>query len=266
MHKDNREKSKGMFVVDKNVGETPLEVINRFKEDNKKEYPELEFLPVTYAGRLDPMAEGLLVLLVGNEVKNKEKYLELSKTYEFEVLWGVETDSLDLLGLIVESSKSKVESKIPDKEEIYKYLENSKGKFEQMYPVYSSRPVGGKPLFEWARQGKIGDIEIPKHVVEVYSAKHLGRREVGSQDLEKEILRKIDLVRGDFRQEEIKNGWKEALAGKKENFVVDKFEASVSSGFYVRQFVSDMGRSMNCLANTYSIKRIKVGDFTLANF
>lgn len=249
----------------KRVGETPLEAIHRFREENKGQSPELDFLPITYAGRLDPLAEGLLVLLVGEEVKKKEKYLELPKTYEFEVLWGVETDSLDLLGLVVESSKSKVESKIPDTEEIYKYLEKSVGKFEQMYPAYSSRPVGGKPLFEWAREGKINEVDIPKHEVEVNDAKFLGREEVSKEILKRQVLEKVSLVKGDFRQENILTEWINFFEKSSEVFFVDKLEFTVSSGFYVRQFVSDMARSLGVKATAFSIKRTKVGDMGVAN-
>jgi len=56
--------------------------------------------PLTYAGRLDPMAEGVLIILVGDECKKKQKYLGLDKEYEIEVLFGLETDTQDILGVI----------------------------------------------------------------------------------------------------------------------------------------------------------------------
>ncbi len=256
---------KGVYVVNKEVGETPLQVINRFRKENVSKNPELDFLPITYAGRLDPMAEGLLILLVGEHTKDKEKYLNLNKTYEFEVLWGFETDTLDLLGLVVESGKYKVESKIPKLEMIQEYLNNSVGKFEQLYPAYSSRPVGGKPLFEWAREGKMGGIDIPRHEVEIFSAEHVSRREILKNDLSEYIIKKIDLVGGDFRQEETNEGWKEALlSADLENFIVDKFRLEVSSGFYVRQFVYDLARALGTKAVTFSIRRTRVGDLAIA--
>lgn len=52
MQKDNREVESGVYLVNKKIGETPLEAINRFRLENKKENPELDFLPITYAGRL----------------------------------------------------------------------------------------------------------------------------------------------------------------------------------------------------------------------
>src|SRR5690242_6674833 len=86
----------GIHALYKTLGETPLECIQRFKKEN----PEFEKVNMTYAGRLDPMAEGLLLVLSGELVKEKEKYLDLPKTYIVEVLWGVETDTLDILGIL----------------------------------------------------------------------------------------------------------------------------------------------------------------------
>ena len=135
------------------------------------------------------------------------------------------------------------------------------GKLEQMYPAFSSRPVGGKPLFQWAREGKIDQVMIPKHEVEVFSAEYVARKIILKDELQKEIQRKVSWVNGDFRQEETIRKWKEVLDQVEEKeFVVDKVKVEVSSGFYVRQFVSDMARSFDTVATTYSINRTRVGD------
>ena len=63
---------KKVIVLNKKEGETPLEAMEAFRASNKQ-YKDFK---MTYAGRLDPMASGLLLVLVGDEVKNKEKYLK----------------------------------------------------------------------------------------------------------------------------------------------------------------------------------------------
>ena len=63
--------SEKLIIAYKNMGETPLECLERMR----KEHRISDDIPMTYAGRLDPMAEGLMVVLVGEECKNKEKYL-----------------------------------------------------------------------------------------------------------------------------------------------------------------------------------------------
>src|SRR3989344_5164686 len=77
----------------KELGETPLECLYRYKESHIKS----KDTKMTYLGRLDPMAEGVLLVLTGN-TRDREKYLSLDKTYEFEVLWGIESDTYDILG------------------------------------------------------------------------------------------------------------------------------------------------------------------------
>ncbi len=274
--------NKDVHLLYKKVGETPKEAILRYKRDNL----ECDHLNMTYAGRLDPMAEGLLLVLSGEEILNKDKFLALPKTYEFEILWGFETDTADLLGLSVESRKLKVTSRIPKTVEIKKQLKKSVGKFKQLYPIYSSRPVGGKSLFEWAREGRISEIDIPRHEVEIFSAKFLERREIKPIKLLEDILGKVDLVSGDFRQKEIKKSWQKAIKVPPQEMsktvfdintfsrknmsktvfdmlTVDSIEMEVSSGFYVRQFVTDLARSLGEIAVTYCINRLKIGDFNV---
>jgi tRNA U55 pseudouridine synthase TruB len=85
----------GKITLWKEIGETPLEVLENFKEENPK-YKNEKF---AYAGRLDPMAEGKLLVLVGDTCKEREKYLNLDKEYEFEILLGFKSDTKDLLGM-----------------------------------------------------------------------------------------------------------------------------------------------------------------------
>ncbi|MDQ3244755.1 MAG: tRNA pseudouridine(55) synthase TruB, partial [bacterium] len=87
---------KSFYLLNKKEGETPLEALESFRVKAKigKE------VKMTYAGRLDPMASGLLIILAGEECKNKEKYLRLDKEYNFEVLFGFATDTYDILGKV----------------------------------------------------------------------------------------------------------------------------------------------------------------------
>ncbi|MEK7120642.1 MAG: hypothetical protein AAB840_00955, partial [Patescibacteria group bacterium] len=78
----------------KKEGETPLERIRRFTTEN----PEYKNKKMTYAGRLDPMAEGVLIILTDEDVHIKDNFLRLDKEYEFEVLWAVSSDTHDILG------------------------------------------------------------------------------------------------------------------------------------------------------------------------
>ena len=248
-------KNEGVHLMYKNLGETPNKTILRFKAEN----PEFNDVKMTYAGRLDPMAEGLLLVLAGDKVHEKDKYLGLSKVYEFEILWGVETDTLDVLGKVTHTNNVDI-----SEEEIVKKISESQGKILQKYPAYSSKPVNGKPLFEWAREGKMDEVEVPTHEVEIRDIKYLSRRMMKGEKLLQDMCSKISLVKGDFRQQEIKDVWKDFLETEnKKDFFVDKISVNVSSGFYIRQFISDFASDLGTYGIAFHIKRVKIGDFEI---
>ena len=242
---------KKVLVVWKNQGQTPLEVI----EHVKKALPDLQNEKISYAGRLDPMAEGLLLLLLGDENKKRKGYEGLKKVYETEVVFGITTDSYDGLGLV-----KKVSSKCaPSQNDMEGELEDLIGKRDQQYPPYSSKPIGGKPLYWWARNNKLSEIKIPKKEIEIYSARLLSFKTMDGKDLLGEILKRIDLVKGNFRQDEISKHWKESLS--KGSFLVARIGISCSSGTYVRGIAHDLGQDFGCGAFALTIRRIAIGEF-----
>lgn len=211
--------------------------------------PDLKDLPKTYAGRLDPMAEGELLVLIGDECKNKEKYLGLDKEYEFEMLFGFKTDSYDLLGLssFLGFEKEDILDGLSD--ELKRFI----GRRVQDYPPFSSKTVGGVPLFQKTKNGEVYD--SPKREVEIYSIEFLGTREILGEDLLREIKERISLVLGDFRQEDILKKWEENLSDKKDfKFLIAKAKMSCGSGTYVRALVNEL----KFPATTFSIKRTKI--------
>lgn len=230
----------------KNLGETPLECLERFRVENS----EYNGVPMTYAGRLDPMAEGLLIVLTGDECKKKDEYLGLDKEYIFEVLFGVQTDTYDILGI----------PRLPNIRDREKMVMGSEGSFvgrhTQKYPAYSSKTVDGKPLFQMARDGV--DFEAPTKEIEIFSLDKLEEHFISAKDVLIEIQHRINLVQGDFRQEEILDAWQNLLkSDPSKNFKIQKFKINCSSGTYVRSIANEMG------GIAYSIKRTRVGEYTL---
>tara|TARA_B100000508_G_scaffold141056_1_gene145709 strand:- start:6792 stop:7781 length:990 start_codon:yes stop_codon:yes gene_type:complete len=82
------------ITLDKKIGETPLSCAEAWREAEGLDMD----IPLAYAGRLDPMASGKLLVLIGDECKNQTNYHNLDKAYDFSVLFGIESDSLDVLG------------------------------------------------------------------------------------------------------------------------------------------------------------------------
>ncbi len=243
-----------VFSINKNLGETPLEALNRLRIER----PEYKDSPMTYAGRLDPMAEGVLLVLTDEDNTRREEFLGLEKEYEFDVLWGVETDTYDVLGKIVAE-------KIPavfDKKEFAKMIEKYTGIYNQPYPPYSSQPVNGKPLFAWAREGRLSEIEIPSKEIDIKKLEHVGDRRIITADLKEKILGNIALVKGDFRQKEIADLWQKFFSKHPSTiFTFSTFRATVTSGAYMRGLAHTFGCELGCGAIALRIVRTRVGKY-----
>ncbi len=239
----------------KRVSETPLQTIERYVAAHK----EYKSSKMTYAGRLDPMAEGVLVVLSGEKNKEREVYTGLDKDYEFEFVLGVQTDTYDLLGKMTPGQIKDVSDK-----EIEKALKKYVGTFVQKYPAYSSKVVDGVPLFDIARKGKISTVVMPEHEVTVNSIELLNSKVVPSSAFQVDLESKINAVKGDFRQAEILRLWKKYFeSSAPESVTVYKAKVSCGSGFYVRQLVNDIGNDLGTGAVTVSILRTRVGEYLL---
>lgn len=246
-----------MIVIHKEVGETPLAALERYRTA----HPELASVPMTYAGRLDPMAEGELLVLVGDECKDKEKYLGLDKEYEVEIVFGVSTDTYDALGVSTLNQKMNengaFESKFDRKLELApsqwtRYV----GRFTQEYPPYSSKTFNGRQLHELARIGELPD-GMPTKEVEIYAINELSRRTISAAELKREIFSAIDRVKGDFRQEEILACWRRTLSDDGE-FRIVKIKVVCSGGTYMRSLAHRVGKDAGVGAFALSIKRTKI--------
>jgi tRNA pseudouridine55 synthase len=243
--------------VYKKCGQTPLECIG----DLKKSSQELAHLPMTYAGRLDPLAEGVLLILVGDECLKKEDYLNLPKEYEVDILFGFATDTYDLMGKVIGRKNTK---EFFDIEALNKIISKFIGKIQQPYPPYSSRPVNGKPLFMWAREGKLDEIEIPTHDVFIENIEIIKEKEITGKNLLKIIKEDIEKVKGDFRQEEILKIWGNELKDKyEEKYPVIRLRVNCGSGAYMRSLAHELGQMMGLPSFALHILRTKVGEYII---
>lgn len=252
--------SDNIRIVNKKVGQTPLECINELK----KAEPKLAHLPLTYAGRLDPLAEGVLIILIGDECLKKDEYLKLEKVYEVDVLFGFATDTYDLMGKIINLDPAPLRAKLNTSfdEALYKILSQFTGRIKQSYPPYSSRTVDGKPLYQWAREGKLNEITIPSHDVFVEKIEIIKDGTIFGDKLLNKIKKDVSLVGGDFRQKEIINIWQDTLKEKKEeNFKTITLRIKCGSGVYVRGIAHEIGQTLGIPALALHIKRTKVGEF-----
>ncbi len=239
----------------KPVGATPLETL----ESLRKGLPELQEESLTYAGRLDPIADGVLLILKSDAIKNKQEFLDLDKTYRAKILLGFTSDSLDILGVAKPVSNKKIELKDIELE-IQKLVgENS---FE--VPIYSSIPVQGKSLLNWARENKISEIEVPKRVFKISEISLINLSEINSEKLLNKIDEIITTVRGDFRQKEIRATW-DKLLGEHAYFQQVEIEVKCESGTYIRSLANELGRNLKSGGVILALTRTAVGSYKLSD-
>lgn len=115
---------------------------------------------VGHIGTLDPMACGVLPMLVGNATRISEYLIEHDKEYIAELTLGLRTDTYDKEGKPIAQSDT-----IVTNEQIVDVFSQFKGKIEQTPPMFSSKKINGKKLYELARMGK--EIERKPNIVDI---------------------------------------------------------------------------------------------------
>lgn len=240
------------YIVNKKIGETPLEALRGFVKKSRLSSRG----KYTYAGRLDPMAEGVLLVLADVNQKQKEKYLSLPKLYEAEVLFGLNSDSGDLLGLPKKGRGVRV-----DAQDLLSAAKKLVPSATLPLPKFSSVIVKGKPAFSHARAGK--KVTMPTRKMEIKSIA-VGRIKTVTADdiLERAIIR-VNKVNGDFRQELIISAWKKLLGKSEKRFQTVKLTIYCGSGTYVRSIAEHLGETLGTSALLYGLKRTAVGKYVV---
>lgn len=238
----------------KQRGETPLECVERFK----KTVPEIGDEPLSYLGRLDPLAEGVLLVSVGFDEKLRNDVISYDKKYEVEILCGVETDTYDPLGRVVKASTLNI-----DEQKMRDALITVCNRTMFPYPPFSSKSVRGKPLFQWAREGRLNEIEIPYREMSVKEVSVIGYQAIGAMELFRTVNNLTGLVKGDFRQKEIIDSWRISVQALHHEFSILTARFTVSSGTYVRTIAHELGKTVGAGAIAYRITRTAAGPYSI---
>ncbi|MDP2816154.1 MAG: hypothetical protein Q8O19_05700 [Rectinemataceae bacterium] len=251
-------------VLNKVLGQTPLQALEAWK----LEHPLYKDIPATYAGRLDPMATGKLLVLLGDECKKQEKYRNLDKEYEVEVLLDFSTDTGDVLGMPTYANTIT----LPSKNDVIRAVRAEIGAKEVPYPAFSSKTVNGKPLFLYALEGTLDSISIPTHEEKAYAITQIGTHTVGIDDVKKKVVDILSCaprtnepskeLGADFRQDEISSLWQSTLTAIEDRtFMVLTVKVTCASGTYMRSLAERIGTHLGTKATTLSIHRTRVGKY-----
>ncbi len=208
----------GVLVVDKPTGVSSHTLVNWARK-------AFSVRKIGHTGTLDPLASGLLVLLVGREyTKQQERFLKLDKGYTVTGKLGVETDTYDSAGRIVTQSNWEVVQELAD-EDIIEAVMSFQGEIEQTVPAFSAVKRGGKKLYELALTGEIEKVSLPTRTVQILSISDVS-------------------VTRDSKNEEL-------------FFTCTVF---CSSGTYIRSLIHDIGAVLEVGAHVTQLRRIQIGD------
>jgi tRNA U55 pseudouridine synthase TruB len=221
------------MIIDyeKHIGESMQDVVNRFK----KQYKITD--KVAFAGRLDPLAFGIVRLLTGDDCKLMDEECKHDKIYTFSTIHGFQSDTYDILGLVTniidDSQKNNFKEELFDEEKT----------ITQQYPPYSSKTidVDGKKVRLWeATKYNMNYNDIPTKEVKIHYIKKINENFVDGNNIYNTIKCLINTVNGDFRQKEILEKWEKNIDVNK-IYKCCMYETKISSGGYVRSIANSMG-------------------------
>lgn len=145
----------GILIVNKSDGFTSRDVINKLsKVFNTKK--------IGHTGTLDPIAKGVLVVVLGKYTKLCEDLTQTYKEYIATFKLGILTDTLDITGNIIDEKSVNV-----SEEKIRNVISSYKCVYNQEVPIYSSVKINGRKLYEYARNGE--EVTLPKREVDIKS-------------------------------------------------------------------------------------------------
>ena len=212
----------GILLIDKPSGMTSHDVINQIRRKTNVKR-------VGHAGTLDPLATGLLIVLVGREfTKQQSKFMKLKKEYVCEARLGLATDTYDIDGQVIQQRPwDQIKLITSDKLELV--LKDFRGEITQTVPAYSAVKIKGEKLYRKARKGELDQTTLPKRRV---------------------IINNLEVLNFnlDNQQQEL-------------NFTI---KTNVSSGTYIRSLVHDIGQALNLGATVIALRRTKIGDYDVA--
>lgn len=267
-------------VLEKEIGETPLSATERWRATR----PDLVDIPLSYAGRLDPMASGKLLVLIGEECKKQSEYHDLDKEYEFSVLFGISSDTGDVLGRIrsdggqvFESVNHGLAASSALEETLAAVADTMVGSITFPYPLFSAKTVNGKPLHMWTLEGRLDEIEIPTRTSTIYELELTKIEEKPRQEIVATALQKINTIPpvteerkalgNDFRRTDVRADWQDVAIDYSlpPTYIIAHFRCIASSGAYMRTLAEIIAKQSGTTGLAWHIHRTKIGRYNPTN-
>jgi tRNA pseudouridine55 synthase len=207
----------GVLIIDKPSGLTSHDVVARVRRI-------LQQKAVGHLGTLDPLATGVLPLVLGNMTRLAQFYLASEKSYEGVIRFGFATDTYDAEGEPISEAQQPSLTLAQVRELAAKFV----GNIEQMPPPFSAKKIKGVPAYKLARKKK--EVVLTPVTVEIKQFEILAMEDVDS----------------------------DAGTG-----ACARFQARVASGTYMRSVAHEIGQLAGCGAHLQSLRRTAVAEFEL---
>lgn len=245
-------KDSKVLILSKRRGESPQGCIARYRA----RHSAYDQVSISHVGRLDPLAEGVVLALVGEENNHRSKYAALAEEYTLDALFGFSTDTFDLLGKITAfEPAASVNSR-----DIGKALNEFRGKIRQQEPQASSRTMLGKSIAEWSKLFR--PVSLPEHDAVVYEISLLRTYKAPEAAVLAWALEGIDQVAGDFRQDDVKYLFKRYLSDSgARTFPGATVRLMCSPETSPRSIAHGIGEHLGVPSVALRLVRTKVGDF-----
>ncbi len=250
------------ITTQKALGETPLVATERLRRE--RHIPHTT--PLAYAGRLDPMATGTLLILVGDECKKQTKYHALDKVYTVELLIGIHSDSGDVLGIV-----SACAPQILTMQNARNVCDTLIGNITLPYPHFSAKTVQGKPLHTWTLEHRLHEIDLPIKESTLYTLTATSLKLITKNNLLKRVYEKIASIPevrdtrkqlgADFRRTDVRKTWDIIDQSNVETYQILSFTCTVSSGTYMRSLAEKIAQELGTCGLALSIHRTTIGKY-----
>ncbi|MDB5726438.1 MAG: truB [Novosphingobium sp.] len=244
----------GWIILDKPVGLGSTQAVGAVKRNMR----EAGFgkVKVGHGGTLDPLADGVLPIALGEATKLCGRMLDASKEYTFTVRFGAETETLDLEGKVIAQSEVR-----PTLAAVEAVLARFTGPIEQVPPIYSALMVDGRRAYDLARAGE--HVELKSRNVTVYALKILSG--TGRGTTQSVVEGHVEASESDRGQVTPPVPLHHPAGGPPpppgEELEEITFLAFVSKGTYIRSLARDIARAVGTVGHVTMLRRSRAGPF-----
>ena len=261
------ERPNGWIILDKPPGLGSTQAVAAVKRNLREGgYPKVK---VGHGGTLDPLAEGVLPIALGEATKLSGRMLDSDKTYAFTIQFGTETDTLDAEGQVTAETDRR-----PPRVAIAAICEHFEGEQDQLPPKYSALKVDGKRAYDLARAGEEVELETRRVIVHELFLPGTGRGTSEAGGGAPSAMQTVPLHHPADGPpppagEDLDSAF-QITAGRPDPYdpqaplelaETATLIAHVSKGTYIRSLARDISRALGTLGHVTYLRRIKAGPF-----